>query len=250
MLALDSRNQPRTFDLKGVLEAFIEHRKDVVTKRCIFELKKAEARLHILEGLQRALDLIDQVVTTIRESKEVAIAKANLMERFQFSDRQATAILEMRLARLTGLERQKILEEIGELEKFVTYLKDVLSDVKKIYAIIVAELEEISTKYGDERRSQISSDTSDIEDEDLIASETMVVVMTASGYVKRIAIDEYRTQKRGGKGLKGSETREEDFVSGDFRRRYENVALVLYGQGQTLLGESSQASAGVPHGQR
>jgi DNA gyrase subunit A len=213
MLALDSRNQPRTFDLKGVLEAFIEHRKDVVTKRCIFELKKAEARLHILEGLQRALDLIDQVVSTIRESKEVAIAKSNLMERFQFSDKQATAILEMRLARLTGLERQKILEEIGELEKFVMYLKDVLSDAQKIYDIIVGELEDIRNKYGDERRSKISTDTSDIEDEDLIASETMVVVMTASGYVKRISVDEYRTQKRGGKGLKGSDTREEDFVA-------------------------------------
>lgn len=213
LLALDAKNQPRTFDLKGVLEAFVEHRKDVVTKRCIFELKKAEARLHILEGLKRALDLIDEVVKTIRQSKEVSIAKAALMENFDFSDRQATAILEMRLARLTGLERDKILAEIGELEAFVAYLKDVLSDVKKIYAIIVTELEEIRDKYGDERRSKISGDTADIEDEDLIASEAMVVVMTASGYVKRISLDEYRSQKRGGKGLKGSETRDEDFVA-------------------------------------
>jgi DNA gyrase subunit A len=213
LLAIDAKNQPRTFDLKGVLEAFVEHRKDVVTKRCIFELKKAEARLHILEGLRKALDLIDEVVRTIRESKEVSIAKTNLMERFDFSDRQATAILEMRLARLTGLEREKILEEIGELEKFVAYLKDVLSDVAKIYAIIVGELEEIKNKYGDERRSKISTDTSDIEDEDLIASEQMVVVMTASGYIKRIALDEYRAQKRGGKGLKGSDNRDEDFVA-------------------------------------
>ncbi|RYZ68159.1 MAG: DNA gyrase subunit A, partial [Proteobacteria bacterium] len=213
LLALDSKNQPRTFDLKGVLEAFIEHRREVVTKRCIFELKKAEARLHILEGLKRALDLIDEVVRTIRESKEVSIAKANLMERFDFSDRQATAILEMRLARLTGLEREKIMAEIGELEAFVLYLKDVLSDVKKIYAIIVTELEEIRDKHGDERKSKISTDTSDIEDEDLIASEAMVVVMTASGYVKRISLDEYRAQKRGGKGLKGSDQRDEDFVA-------------------------------------
>jgi DNA gyrase subunit A len=213
LLALDNRNQPRTFDLKGVLEAFIEHRKDVVTKRCIFELKKAEARLHILEGLARALDLIDQVVSTIRESKEVSIAKSNLMERFQFSDRQATAILEMRLARLTGLERQKIMDEIAELEKFVLYLKDVLSDVQKIYEIIVSELEEIRDKYGDERRSRISTDTSDIEDEDLIASEAMVVVMTASGQIKRVALDEYRVQNRGGKGLMGTETKDGDFVS-------------------------------------
>lgn len=213
LLALDSKNQPRTFDLRGVLEAFVEHRKDVVTKRCIFELKKTEARLHILEGLKKALDLIDEVVRTIRESKEVSIAKVNLMDRFGFSDKQATAILEMRLARLTGLERQKILDEIAELEKYVAWLKDVLSDVRKIYDIIVGELEEIKDKYGDERRTKITGDSTDIEDEDLIASEQMVVVMTDTGYVKRIPLDEYRTQKRGGKGLKGADTREDDFIS-------------------------------------
>ncbi len=213
MLALDSRLQPVTFNLKGMLEAFIDHRKDVVTKRCIFELKKAEARLHILEGLQKALDQIDAVVSTIRQSREAAIAKVNLMDKFAFSDKQAQAILEMRLQRLTGLERDKILEEIGELKKFVTWLKDVLSDVAKIYDIIVGELEEIKKKYGDERRTKITGDTTDIEDEDLIASEDMVIVMTDTGYIKRIPLDEYRTQKRGGKGLKGMETREEDFVS-------------------------------------
>jgi DNA gyrase subunit A len=213
MLALDSRNQPRTFDLKSMLEAFIEHRKDVVTKRCIFELKKAESRLHILEGLKRALDLIDAVVATIRESKEASIAKANLIERFNFSDKQAQAILEMRLQRLTGLEREKIVDEIAELNKYVSWLKDVLGDVQKIYDIIVGELEEIRNKYGDERRTKITGDSTDIEDEDLIASEDMVIVMTDTGYIKRIPLDEYRTQKRGGKGLKGMETREEDFVS-------------------------------------
>lgn len=213
LLALDARNQPRTFDLKSMLEAFVEHRKDVVTKRCIFELKKAEARLHILEGLQRALDLIDAVVTTIRESKEASIAKINLMERFSFSEKQAQAILEMRLQRLTGLERQKILDEIAELNIEVAWLKDVLSDVRKIYDIIVKELEEIKDRYGDERRTKIAGDTTDIEDEDLIASEAMVVIMTDTGYIKRISLDEYRTQKRGGKGLKGMETKDEDFVA-------------------------------------
>lgn len=216
MLALDARNQPRTFDLKSMLEAFVDHRKDVVTKRCIFELKKAEARLHILEGLQRALDLIDAVVTTIRESKEAAIAKANLMERFNFSEKQAQAILEMRLQRLTGLERQKILDEIGELQKEVAWLKDVLSDVSKIYDIIVEELTEIKDKYNNPRRTKITGDSTDIEDEDLIASEAMVVIMTNTGYIKRIPLEEYRTQKRGGKGLKGMETRDEDFVSNIF----------------------------------
>lgn len=213
LLALDSRNQPVTFNLKTVLEAFIEHRKDVVTKRCIFELKKAEARLHILEGLQRALDQIDLVISTIRESKETAIAKANLMERFSFSEKQAQAILEMRLQRLTGLERQKILDEIGELNKQVLWLKDVLSDVTKVYGIIIDELNEIKTKFADARRTQITGDTADIEDEDLIASEAMAVIMTDTGYIKRIPLDEYRTQKRGGKGLKGGVSSEEDFVS-------------------------------------
>ena len=213
LLALDKRNQPCTFDLKGMLEAFIEHRKDVVTKRCIFDLKKAEARLHILDGLQRALDQIDAVVATIRASKEANVAKTNLMEKFSFSERQAQAILEMRLQRLTGLERQKILDEIAELNTLITWLKDVLSDVKKIYAIIVEELETIKKKHDNPRRTQITGDSADIEDEDLIQSEEMVVVMTDTGYVKRIPLDEYRTQKRGGKGLKGMETREEDFVS-------------------------------------
>ncbi|MES2962743.1 MAG: DNA gyrase subunit A [Bdellovibrionota bacterium] len=232
LLALDKRLQPTTFNLKSCLEAFIEHRKDVVTKRCIFELKKAEARLHILEGLQKALDLIDAVVKAIRESKEVAIAKAALIEKFDFSDKQATAILEMRLARLTGLERQKILDEIGELNTFVSWLKDVLSDVKKIYAIIVAELEEIKDKYGDERRSKITGEGTDIEDEDLIASEAMVVVMTESGYIKRIPLDEYRTQKRGGKGLKGAETREEDFVSHIFVADTKTTLLFFTDKGK------------------
>ncbi|HVK60652.1 MAG TPA: DNA gyrase subunit A [Bdellovibrionales bacterium] len=250
LLALDAKNQPRTFDLKGVLDAFIEHRKDVVTKRCIFELKKAEARLHILEGLQKALDLIDEVVKTIRASKEVNIAKAALMEKFGFSDKQAQAILEMRLARLTGLERDKILEEIGELNKLVTWLKDVLGDVAKIYAIIVDELKEIKAKYGDERRSKITGDTTDIEDEDLIASEAMVVVMTESGYIKRITLDEYRTQKRGGKGLKGMETREEDFVSHIFVADTKTMLLFFTDKGKLFwvkvhkLPQGSRTSKG------
>jgi DNA gyrase subunit A len=213
MLALDARNQPRTFDLKSMLEAFVEHRKNVVTKRCIFELKKAEARAHILEGLAKALDLIDAVVSTIRESKEAAIAKLNLIERFNFSDKQAQAILEMRLQRLTGLERQKILDELGELMKRVEWLKGLLSDVAKIFDIVVEELTEIKAKFNNKRRTRITGDSTDIEDEDLIASEDMVVTMTDTGYIKRISLEEYRTQKRGGKGLKGMDTKEEDFVT-------------------------------------
>jgi DNA gyrase subunit A len=213
MLALDSKNQPRMFDLKSMLQAFIDHRREVVTKRCIFDLKKAEARAHILDGLQRALDQIDAIVAAIRASKEATAAKASLIEKFQFSEIQAQAILDMRLQRLTGLERQKILDELEEIRKQVEWLKSVLADPQRVFDIIVTELKEIKAKFGNPRRTKIIGDTSDIEDEDLIASETVVVVMTDTGYIKRIQLDEYRLQKRGGKGLKGMETKEEDFVS-------------------------------------
>lgn len=212
MLALDSRNQPRTFDLKGALEAFIAHRKDVVTRRCIFDLKKAEARAHILEGLKKALDQIDAVIQTIRSSKETAVARENLMTNFSFSEKQAQAILEMRLQRLTGLERQKILDELKEIMDKIAWLKKVLASVAEIYKIIVEELEDIKKNYGNPRRTQIEKSSEDLQDEDLIAREDMVVSITNSGYIKRIPIDQYRLQKRGGKGLKGEEVREEDYV--------------------------------------
>lgn len=232
LLALDSRNQPRTFDLKSMLEAFIEHRQIVVTKRFIFDLKKAEARAHILEGLKKALDLIDAVVSTIRESKEVAVAKSNLMERFDFSAIQAQAILEMRLQRLTGLERDKIIDELEEIRKLILWLKDVLSDVKKIDEIIVKELEEIKAKFSNPRRTVISGSVGDIEDEDLIAHDQMVVVMTDTGYIKRIPLEEYRVQKRGGKGLKGAETREEDFVTEIFVADTHTMLLFFTNKGK------------------
>jgi DNA gyrase subunit A len=232
LLALDSRNQPRTFDLKSMLEAFIEHRQIVVTKRFIFDLKKAEARAHILEGLKKALDLIDAVVSTIRESKEVQVAKSNLMERFDFSAIQAQAILEMRLQRLTGLERDKIVDELEEIRKLIIWLKDVLSDVKKIDEIIVKELEEIKAKFSNPRRTLISGSVGDIEDEDLIAHEQMVVVMTDTGYIKRIPLEEYRVQKRGGKGLKGAETREEDFVTEIFVADTHTMLLFFTNKGK------------------
>lgn len=232
MLALDNRNQPRTFNLKSMLEAFVEHRQNVVTKRCIFELKKAEARAHILEGLKKALDVIDAVVATIRASKEAQIAKTNLMEKFAFSEKQAQAILEMRLQRLTGLERQKIVEELEEISKQVAWLKGVLADVSKIYDIIVGELEEIKAKFGNPRRTKITGDATDLEDEDLIANEQMVVVMTETGYIKRISLEEYRLQKRGGKGLKGAETREEDFVTDIFVADTHTMLLFFTNKGK------------------
>ena len=232
MLALDAKNQPIIFDLKKMLEAFVEHRRDVVTKRCIFELKKAKERAHILEGLKKALDNIDEVIATIKASKEAAVAREALMTKFTFSERQAIAILEMRLQRLTGLERQKILDELAELVKQIDWLNFVLADVKEIYKIIVAELEDIKKRYSNKRRTEITGDLSDIEDEDLIADEPMVVTVTNTGYIKRISTEEYRVQKRGGKGLKGMETREEDYVTDIFTASTKTMLLVFTDKGK------------------
>lgn len=232
MLALDAKNQPVTFDLKGMLEAFVDHRRDVVTKRCIFELKKAQERAHILEGLKKALDHIEEVIKTIRASKEANTAREALMEKFEFSEKQATAILEMRLQRLTGLEREKIIAELAELMKQIDWLKFVLSDVREIYKIIVNELEDIKKRYADERRTQITGSLDDIEDEDLIADEPMVVTVTNTGLIKRISTEEYRVQKRGGKGLKGMETKEEDYVTDIFTASTKTMLLVFTDKGK------------------
>lgn len=232
MLALDAKNQPVTFNLKEMLQAFVEHRRDVVTKRCIFELKKAQERAHILEGLKKALDQIDAVIATIKASKEAHAARENLMSKFGFSERQAVAILEMRLQRLTGLEIQKIIDELAELTKQIDWLKFVLADVREIYKIIVAELEDIKKRYSNPRRTEITGDLSDIEDEDLIADESMVVTITNTGYIKRISTEEYRVQKRGGKGLKGMETREEDYVTDIFTASTKTMLLVFTDKGK------------------
>ncbi len=232
MLALDAKNQPVIFDLKKMLEAFVDHRRDVVTKRCIFELKKAQERAHILEGLKKALDHIDQVITIIRGSKEAAIAKEALCKEFSFSERQAQAILEMRLQRLTGLEREKILSELAEINKKIDWLKFVLGDVREVYKIIINELEEIRKNFADPRRTELAGSLEDLEDEDLIADEPMVVTITNTGYIKRIAIDEYRLQKRGGKGLKAMETREEDFVTDIFTASTKTMLLVFTDKGK------------------
>lgn len=232
MLALDAKNQPVTFNLKGMLEAFVDHRRDVITKRCIFDLNKAQDRAHILEGLKKALDQIDAVIKTIRASKEANSAKEALISNFGFSDKQSQAILEMRLQRLTGLERDKIEEELNALMKQIEWLKFVLADVKEIYKIIIAELTDIKERYADPRRSQITGSSEDIEDEDLISDEQMVVTITNTGYIKRIPLDQYRVQKRGGKGLKGMETREEDYVTDIFIASTKTTLLVFTDKGK------------------
>lgn len=232
MLALDARNQPVVFDLKKMLEAFVAHRKDVVTRRCIFDLKKAEARAHILEGLKKALDQIDAVIQVIRSAKEAEGARTGLMTTFGFSEKQAQAILDMRLQRLTGLERQKIMDELAEVQKQIAWLKMVLGSEEEIYKIIVAELLEIKENYGDVRRTKIERSNEEFQDEDLIAREEMIISMTNSGYIKRISIDEYRLQKRGGKGLKGAEQRDEDYVSRLFSANTHTTILTFSDRGK------------------
>ena len=209
MLALvDGR--PVTMTLKQMLEEYLKHQKDVVTRRTIYDLRKAEERAHILEGLRIALDNIDEVIKTIRESYNDA--KPRLMERFGLSEIQSQAILDMRLARLQGLEREKIENEYNELMEQIAWFKKVLADESILMSIIKEELLEIKKKFGDKRKTDIQADAEDIEEEDLIQEGKVAVTLTHLGYIKRIPADTYKTQKRGGKGVTGVTTRENDFV--------------------------------------
>lgn len=209
MLALVD-NKPKILNLKEILEEYIRHQENVITRRTKFELEKAENRVHILEGLKIATDNIDEVISIIRSSYDDP--KERLMARFELSEIQAKAILDMRLIRLSGLEREKVEAEINELNIKIAELKGILADEKKILGIIKDELIEIKEKYNDDRRSEIANVIDEIDDEDLIADEENVVTLTHFGYVKRLASDTYRSQKRGGKGISALATREEDFV--------------------------------------
>lgn len=211
MLALVN-GHPRVLNLKQVLIHYLEHQKDVIVRRTRFDLGKAEARAHIVEGLKIALDHIDAVIKTIRESQTTEIAREHLMERFSLSEKQAQAILDMRLQKLTGLERQKLDDEYKELIKTIAYLTEVLNNEKLVLHIIKEELLAIKGKYNDNRRTQIVRDDSDLNEEDLIAEEDMVITITHNGYIKRLNANTYRSQKRGGKGITAMATKEEDFV--------------------------------------
>ena len=211
MLALVD-NEPKVLNLKEVLTHYIAFQKEVVTRRTIFELNKAEARAHILEGLKIALDNIDDVINIIRSSKNSDIAKSTLMERFQLSDKQAQAILEMRLRRLTALERDKIEEELNEIMQYIEYLNSILADEMKLLGVIKEELIEIKSKYNDERRTEIQKVVNEIDIEDLIQEEDVVITLTNSGYIKRISADTYSAQRRGGRGIQAMTTKEDDFV--------------------------------------
>lgn len=221
---------PRILTLKQCLEYYIEHRKEVVLRRTKFELDKAEARAHILEGLKIAIDNIDEVIRIIRTSYDDA--KEKLMAKFGLSEIQAQAILDMRLRTLQGLQREKIEEEYQELMKLIEHLKAVLASEKLVFDIIKEELLEIKEKYGDERRTKIIADSSEFDDEELIKEEQTVIALTHFGYIKRMPIDTYKSQKRGGKGITGIATREEDFVKEIFIASTHDTIMFFSNKGK------------------
>lgn len=211
MLALVD-GKPKVLNLKEVLHYYIKHQEDVITRRTRYDLAKAEARAHILEGLTIALDNLDAVITTIRESRTADIAREALINSFKLTEKQAQAILDLRLQRLTGLEREKIEEEYQETLKAIEEYKAILADENRILGIIKDELTQVKNKYGDARRTKLTIDTSEINVEDLIAEEDVVITLTHNNYIKRMPLDTYRRQNRGGKGVKGMGTKETDFV--------------------------------------
>ncbi len=229
MLALVN-GEPKILTLRQCLDYYIEHRKNVVLRRTKFDLDKAEARAHILEGLKIALDNIDEVIAIIRAAYDDA--KERLMERFGLSEIQAQAILDMRLKTLSGLQREKIEEEYNELMKLIAYLKEVLSSETLVYGIIKDELIEIRDKFGDERLTKIVAAEGDIDVEDLIKEEQSVIALTHFGYIKRMPIDTYKSQKRGGKGITGIATREEDFVKQIFTASTHDTILFFSNKGK------------------
>ena len=224
--------QPRILKLREVLDLFIDHRKEIVTRRCIFDLKKAEARAHILEGLKIALDNLDEMIQIIKTSANPAEAKNRLIERFELSDIQAQAILDMRLHRLTGLERDKIIAEYEEVMAIIKRLKEILASETEILKIIKGELVEIKERFDNERRSEIIAMTADLSLEDMIVEEDMVVTVSHSGYIKRNAVSLYRAQRRGGKGKTGMRPKEEDFVEKLFIASTHSYVLIFTDKGK------------------
>ncbi|MDD4691348.1 MAG: DNA gyrase subunit A [Eubacterium aggregans] len=233
MLALVD-GQPKVLNLKQVLYHYIEHQKEIIVRRTKFDLKKAEARAHILEGLRIALDHIDEVIALIRAAADGKEAKIQLVERFALTEIQAQAILDMRLQRLTGLEREKIENEYAELMKLIAELRAILADEQLVLNIIKEELTEIKRKYNDARRTSFDIDVEDFDVEDLIEEEEVVITMTHIGYVKRISTDTYRSQKRGGKGITALSTRDNDFVEHLFTTTTHHYLLFFTNKGKVL----------------
>ena len=244
---------PRTLGLKEIIEKYIEHQRNVIYRRCQFDLKKYKERLHILEGLKIALDNIDKVINIIRESETDEIAQNGLISEFNLSQAQAQAILEMRLKRLTGLEKSKIEDEINELLQMVAELEDILAHEDKIFEVIKKEMLEIKEKYADERRTYIDMSAIDfIDDESLIPVENSVITMTKNGYIKRMAVDTYRTQNRGGVGVKGMATNDEDFVVNIINTSSHDDVMFFTSKGRVFrlrgyeVPEFSRQSKGIP----
>ena len=250
MLALVD-GKPKVLNLKQVLHYYIAHQEDVITRRTKYELAKAEARAHILEGLTIALDHLDAVIAAIRESRTADIARNALMTSFKLSEKQAQAILDLRLQRLTGLEREKIEEEYQEVLKAIEAYKEILADEKKILGIVKKELTEVKNKYGDARRTRLTIDTSEIDVEDLIAEEDVVITLTHGGYIKRIPLDTYRRQNRGGKGIRGMGTKEKDFVENLLITTTHHTILFFTNRGRVYhlkayeIAEASRAAKGT-----
>ncbi len=236
MLALvqnpDGKFEPKVVNLKETIVHYIRHQEEVIRRRTQYDLEKAEARAHILEGLKIALDHLDEVIHIIRHSRTEAQAKENLMERFGFSEKQAQAIVDMRLGRLTGLEREKLEEEYQEVLAKIAWFRDILSKPELVDSIIKDELTDIKNRYGDERRTSITFDTDDIEMEDLVDDEDIVVTLTQYGYIKRTSIDAYKSQKRGGKGITGLTTREDDFVTNIYTTSTHHYLLFFTNKGK------------------
>lgn len=250
MLALVD-NQPRILNLNEMLFYYIKHQEDVVTRRTQYDLNKAEERDHILQGLLIALDNIDEVIQIIRASRTANEAKINLMERFGLSDAQAQAIVDMKLRSLTGLEREKLENEHRELVARIAELKAILADKNKLLGVIKTELLAISDKYGDDRRTSLGQDDDDIKDEELIEKENIVVARTHLGYIKRMQDDNFKAQKRGGKGIKGMPTIEDDYIEDIFMTTTHHYIMFFTNKGRVYrlkgydIPESSRTARGV-----
>ena len=238
--------RPYTLNLKDLIRHFVEHRHQVIVRRTKFDLKKAQARAHILEGLLKALDVIDEIINIIRASKSVDDAKSQLIEKFDFTDIQASAIVEMRLRQLTGLEREKLQAEYDELEKFIAWCNDVLANPAMQMEIIKNETMELKAKYGDERRSKIVPNAEEFNPEDFYADDDEVITISHFGYIKRTPLAEYKTQNRGGVGMKGTATRDEDFIEHLYVANMHSTMLFFTEQGKCFLLKVYE----VPEGSR
>lgn len=244
-------NEPKVLNLLEMLKYYLAHQEDVITRRTKYDLNKAEERAHILKGLIIALDNIDRVITIIRGSANVAIAKESLIKEFSLSEAQAQAIVDMRLRALTGLEREKIEDELKELEAKIKEYKEILGDRKKLLLVIRKEIFEISEKFADKRRTVIDSDITDFSDEDLIPNEPVIITRTNLGYIKRQSLDNFKDQKRGGKGIKGMQTVEDDYVEELFATMTHDSLLFFTNQGRVYklkgyqIPESSRTSRGT-----